>query len=142
MFDTLSGAQKAVVSLVFLVGAIAAVFVPSYDLNFTESVVALVGPVFALIGVFSAKVFSPETFEKSLQQLMGAGLAVVGYFTTVPASTEMDLAVLVGAIVSVFAVAKTKNSDYVYGVEQAAATGADDAFVLSQPDDVDQKDLF
>src|SRR5262245_47811580 len=101
---SLSNATKAVVSAVFLVGAILALVIPGYDVSFTEACAALIGPLFAVVGVFAAQTFSPDTFEKSLNQLWGAAAAVIGYFTEVPASTGMKVTVLIGALVSVAAI--------------------------------------
>lgn len=115
---SLSTAQKAIVSGIFLLGALAALLIPGYNVSFTDAVVALVGPVFAVIGVLLAKTYSPETFEKTLNQLYGAVASVIGYFVVIPASTSMKIVVLIGAIVSVVTVAKVKNQAYTYGIDQ------------------------
>lgn len=115
---SLSDAQKAIVSGLFLLGAIAALAIPGYDVSFTDLVVALVGPVFGVIAVFTAPTFSPETFEKTLNQLWAAVSGVIGYFVVIPASTSMKVVVLIGAIVSVAAVAYVKNKQYTYTIDK------------------------
>lgn len=118
MPTSLSNAKKAVIAAILLLGAIAALVVPGYDVDFTQAVVVLAGPVFGVIGVLTAKTFSPETFEKTLQELYAAVAGVLGFFITIPASTEMKVSYLIVAIVGVFAVAKVKNSNYTYGIQQ------------------------
>jgi hypothetical protein len=111
---SLSNAQKAAVAAVGLLGAILALVIPGYDLNFTQTVVALVGPVFGVIGVFVAKNHTPEDLGKALAALQAAALAVAGYFVEVPASTGMKITVLIGAVVAVVAVWWIPNSNYTY----------------------------
>ena len=100
--------QKALVSLLFLVFAVVGVFV-AVKPDFVEACVALVGPIFAVIGVFAAKNHSPEELQKGLEQLKGAALAIVGYFTVVPTTTIERITALIGAIGSAFAVYWTPN---------------------------------
>lgn len=121
---SLSNAQKAVLAAVGLLGALAALFIPDYDLSFTDAVVGLVGPVFAVIGVFAAKNHTPEDLQKALEAAKGAALAVVGYFTVVPAGTDMKVAVLIGAIATVFGVWWRPNTAYVYTLPSPEVTRA------------------
>lgn len=130
---SLSNAQKAVVSFVFLLGAVAALVIPGYNIGLTDAVSALIGPVFAVIGVFAAQTFSPETFEKSLMQLWGAATGVIGFFTEVPASTDMKVVVLIGAIASVAAVIFVKNRAYVYGVEKKVVYDVESSATTTPP---------
>lgn len=103
-------ARKAIVSLIFLIAAVVGLFV-TVDPGFVEACVALVGPVFAVVGVFAAENHSPKDLQKALEQLKGAALAVVGYFTVVPTSTAERITTLIGVVVSVLAVYWTSNDD-------------------------------
>ena len=105
--------QKAVVALLFLVLSAVAVFVvfpPDIgDVSFKDAVIALAGSVFATIGVFMDKNVTADDLSKAVTQFQGSVLAVVGYFTVVPTSTVENIAVTVGALVSVYAVYRTTN---------------------------------
>jgi hypothetical protein len=120
--------KKAVVSLVFLIAAAVGLFV-SVDPGFVEACVALVGPVFAVIGVFAADHHSAQDLQKALEQLKGGALAVVGYFTVVPTSTAERITTLVGVVVSVFAIywAENDNPSYEEGEGEAAVAPAAEA---------------
>lgn len=100
--------RKLLVSLIFAVAAVVGLFV-TIDPSFVQACVALVGPVFAVIGVFGAKNHSADDLQKALEQLKGAALTVVGYFTVVPPSTEAQIGTLIVAAVSVIAVYWTAN---------------------------------
>lgn len=104
----LSAVKKAVYAAVFLGFAIL-MLVLAPPIGLQGAVVALVGPVFAVIGVFAAKNHSPDDLQKALEALKGAALAVVGYFTAVPTGTDNKLVMLVGAIVMVFTVYWSRN---------------------------------
>lgn len=112
--------RKTLVSLIFLAAAVIGLFV-TVDHSFVELCVALVGPVFAVIGVFSAEHHSPEDLQKALEQLKGAALGVVGYFTVVPESTEAQIGTLIGIIVSFAAVYWTTNDNPSYEEGEAVA---------------------
>jgi chromate transport protein ChrA len=100
---SLAEVQKAIISLLFLAGGAVGLFVATKP-GFVEACVALVGPVFAAIGVFAAKNHTADDLQKALEQLKGAALAIVGYFTVVPTTTGERITALIGAVVSVFAV--------------------------------------
>ncbi|MGH2975363.1 MAG: hypothetical protein ACRDLL_10935 [Solirubrobacterales bacterium] len=100
--------KKAIVSLVFLGAAVVGLFV-AMDPNFVQACVSLVGAVFAVIGVFSARNHNVEDLQKALEQLKGTALVVVGYFTVVPTTTAERITAIVGGIVSVIAVYWTSN---------------------------------
>ena len=95
--------RKLIVSLLFAVAAVVGLFV-TLDPTFVEACAALVGPIFAVIGVFGATDHTAAELQKALEQLKGAGLTVVGYFTVVPPSTEARISTLIVAVASVFGV--------------------------------------
>jgi hypothetical protein len=99
----LAEVRKLIVSSIFAVAAVVGLFV-TIDPTFVQACVALVGPVFAVIGVFSATDKSSDELQKALEQLKGAALTVVGYFTVVPPSTAARISTLIVAIASVFGV--------------------------------------
>jgi hypothetical protein len=100
--------KKAAVALVTLILAMIGLFV-AVEPGFTEACVSLTGAVFAVFGVFAAKNSDPEDIQKALEQFKGAALAVVGYFTVVPTSTVEKIGIMIGALVSIYAVWKTSN---------------------------------
>lgn len=95
--------RKLIVSVIFAVAAVVGLFV-TIDPSFTEACVGLVGPVFAVIGVFGAKNHTADDLQKALEQLKGAGLTVVGYFTVVPPSTSARIGTLIVAFASIVGV--------------------------------------
>lgn len=97
-------ARKTVVAIISLIGAVVAIFFTGYDPNFTQACVALAGALFAVAGVFMAKNHTEKDLSKAVSQLQGAALTVVGYFVTVQPDTAHQIAILSGAVVSVFAV--------------------------------------
>jgi hypothetical protein len=105
--------RKAIVSLIFLVAAVVGLFV-AVEPGFVEACVALVGPVFAVIGVFGAEHHTAKDLQKALEQFKGAALTVVGYFTVVPTSTAERITTLIGVVASVFAVYWTSNDNPSY----------------------------
>ncbi len=105
---SLSQAKKAVVSLVFA-GAAAAAFIVQFDPNLTESLVALTGAVFAVIGVFVSKNHTEDDLSKAVSQLQGSALSVVGFFTVVPTTTVEKVTALVASLLSVYGVYKVTN---------------------------------
>lgn len=109
MLYPLTEVNKAVVSGVFVLGAIAALVFADYDPTFTEAVVVLTGAVFALIGVFMSKNHTIDDLSKAVSQLQGAALFVVGYFSTIEPGTVEKITVLMGALVSAYAVYRVQN---------------------------------
>jgi hypothetical protein len=115
-------AKKAVVSAIFLIGAIAALVLSNYDPGFTEACVALAGSVFAVIGVFLSKNHTEDDLSKAVSQLQGGALTVIGYFVTVQPGTVQKITILAGAAVSVIAVFWVSN-DMPYGPPPGAPAG-------------------
>lgn len=105
---SLSEVRKGLVAVLFLGLAVAALFT-TISPSFTVAVIALVGPVFAVIGVFAAKHHSADDLQKALEQLKGAVIGVLGFFVAVPSSTQTKVSVIIGAAVSVLAVYWTRN---------------------------------
>jgi hypothetical protein len=99
----LAEVRKLIVSLIFAGAAVVGLIV-TIDPSFVEACVALVGPVFAVIGVFGATDKSSDELQKALEQLKGAALTVVGYFTVVPPSTAARISTLIVAACSVLGV--------------------------------------
>jgi hypothetical protein len=93
------------VSLVFVVGYAVTLFVSVPDVNFVPACATLLLAVFGLVEVFLKGAPNPVDFSKALKQLQAAGTAVAIYFVTIPASTTNKISVLIGAIVSAFAIA-------------------------------------
>lgn len=108
---SLSQVLKLVTSVIFVGGAVAALIFNKFDPNFTQAVVALAGAVVAAIGVFAAKNATEDDYSKAVAQLQGAAVFVVGFFTTVPTSTVEKVTILVGALLSVFFVARAPGPD-------------------------------
>ena len=122
-------AKKAVVSAIFLIGAVVALIFSDYDPGFTEAAVALAGSVFAVAGVFMSKNHTEDDLSKAVSQLQGAALTVVGYFATVQPGTVQKITILAGAVVSVIAVYWARNDPPAEGPAPAPAAPADAAAV-------------
>lgn len=89
---------------VFVIGYGVTLFVAVPGVGFIPACAALVPAVFGLIEVFTKAAPSSEDLSKALKQLQAAGTAVVVYFIAVPADTTNKIGVLIGAVVSFFAV--------------------------------------
>lgn len=99
----LSELKKAVVATVALGLSVAALYW-KIDPSFSQACIALVGPIFGVVGVFAAKHHSADDLQKALEQAKAAALAVVGFFVTVPASTSDRIGFVIVAIGSVVGV--------------------------------------
>jgi hypothetical protein len=106
---SLNEVKKAIVSIFVLVAAAVGLFATT-DPNFIQACTALIGAVFAVIGVFAAKNHTPDDLQKALEQFKGAALSVVGYFVVVPTSTGDQIGALIGLIVAFAAVYWTPNA--------------------------------
>lgn len=100
--------RKFVVAAVIVALAAVAFFV-TYDPGFEDAVVALTGAIFAVIGVFADKNHTVDDVSKALTFLQGSAISVVGFFATVPAATETQVGVLVGALVAAYGIWYTAN---------------------------------
>jgi hypothetical protein len=110
-FDySLSELRKAIVSVIYLGGMVAALILTGYDPGFTEALIALVGPVFGVVGVFLAKNHSPDDLQKALEQVKAAALTCVGYFVVIPTSTETKLVILIGSVAAAYGVYYRTNA--------------------------------
>lgn len=78
-------------------------------MGFEGSVLALVGPVFVLVGVFVAKNHTPDDFRKALEAATGAAVTVASYWTQVPASWDNKIALGITLLVSIVGVAWSTN---------------------------------
>jgi uncharacterized membrane protein len=108
---TYDEAKKAVVSAVFLVAYIVGlILLGAPDLGFAELCVAVVGPAFAVAAVFMETNATSEDLSKAIGQLQGAVLAVVGYFTVIDPETIEVIGVIVGGLISVYTVFRTRNT--------------------------------
>jgi hypothetical protein len=111
---SLDEVRKAAVACAFLILSALALFVvfPADigEVSFKDAVIALTGSVFATIGVFMDKNVTADDLSKAVTQFQGSALAVVGYFTVVPTSTVEKITLLVGALLSAYAVYRTVNA--------------------------------
>jgi hypothetical protein len=109
MSYSLAQVRKTIVSLVVLAGAVVALFWTGFDPNLTQAVVVLVGAAFGVLAVFTTKNATPDDWSKAAAQLQAAALSVVGFFVTVPASTETKVGVVIAALLSAYAVFRVPN---------------------------------
>lgn len=121
---SLAEAKKTVISALFFAGAVLALVLSDYDPNFTNDVVALAGALFATIGVFLAKNHTEDDLSKTVAQLQGAALTVVGYFATVQPGTVEKITIISGALISVYAVYRANNAMEYSGAPAPAAAQA------------------
>lgn len=101
--------KKVIVSVIALGLAAAALFT-QIEPGFSTACIALVGPVFGVVGVFAAKHHSADDLQKALEQAKAAAMGVIGYFVTVPASTTSRITFLIVAASSVVGVYWAKRN--------------------------------
>lgn len=93
-----------ITAAIFVIGYGVTLFVTAPGINFIPAVAALVPAVFGMVEVFLKPTHGAADLSKALKQLQAAATAVVAYFIVVPASTTNKIGVLIGAVVSFFAV--------------------------------------
>lgn len=106
--------RKTLVAIVALGCAVAGIFISGFNPNFQQAAIMLIGSVFAVIGVLCAKNHTEDDLSKAVAQLQGSALTVVGYFTQIPTSTAGKIGLIVGALLSMYAVWRVPNANTVY----------------------------
>lgn len=99
---SLAESRKAVIAAIYFVFAVImlAGFVPA--VGFEEAVLALVGPLYGVIGVFLAKNHSADDLQKALEALKAAALSAVSFYVAVPDSTGATITMLItGAVMAI-----------------------------------------
>jgi hypothetical protein len=102
------------VALVALGCAVAGIFVSGFNPNFQQSAIMLIGSVFAVISVLTAKNHSEDDLSKAVAQLQGSAMTVLGYFLVIPTSTAGKIGLIVGALLSMYAVWRIPNANTTY----------------------------
>lgn len=96
---SLSELKAAIIAGLYLIFAVVMLLFVVPPVGFEEAVIAIVGPTFALIGVFTATEHSPGDLQKALESLKATIMTAIGFFAAVPASTANNLEMLIGGIV-------------------------------------------
>jgi hypothetical protein len=107
---SLAESRKAVVAALYLVFSIVMLAGVVPHVGFEEAVIAVVGPAYAVIGVFMAKNHSVDDLQKALEALKAAITTTLGFYIAVPASTANILEMLITGIVMAVGVWWTKNA--------------------------------
>lgn len=98
----------AAIPLVFVLLSFVFGWIP--PMGFEGSVIAVVPPLFILIGTFVATNHSPTDFRKALEAFVGSVVTVISYWTQVPASWDNKIALGITLIVAVIGVAWSTNA--------------------------------
>lgn len=101
--------RKSMLALTIFLGA-ALAYVLHFDPSFGVALEALVGGVFAVIGVFAAPQFSEQDLSKSLTFAVGALFSVLKFLGIENASLETEIYTFLGLVVAVIAVWWTGNA--------------------------------
>jgi hypothetical protein len=107
---SLSELKKALfagIPLVFVLLSFLFGWIP--PLGFEGSVLAVIPPLFVLIGVFVATNHSATYFRKALEAFVGSVVTVISYWTQVPASWDNKIALGITLIVAIVGVAWSSN---------------------------------
>lgn len=100
---------KALTSGIFAVGAIVGLFV-TVDPNLVQAITVLGLAVLSTVVVFGTKNHTVDDYSKAINQLEFAGIAVVGYFATVPQTTSSAIIAATGAVISAISVLFIPNA--------------------------------
>jgi hypothetical protein len=90
--------SAAIISVIYLAFAVVMLFIIP-PVGFMGAVIALVGPLFAVIGVFEATEHSPGDLQKALEALKGAAFTAVSFYVAVPASAANVAEMLITGVV-------------------------------------------
>lgn len=100
---------KAAVAATMLGFACLGFFV-AYDPNLVQATVVVVLSLSTVVSVFLKKNASFDDVTKAVEQLKGSVLTAVGFIATVPAATEVQVGVLVAAVLSFYPVWRFSNA--------------------------------
>ncbi len=134
---SLSQAKAMVLQFVASALLLAGAFI-AFDPSTEVAVTGVVTAVFGVIGVFAAKNITADQANKSLVSLLNSGVVLASLMTSVPDDLVAKGATVIGALVPPLLVFLSKNSIHDYTGTGAAVNEPDAAFILSQPDDVDE----
>lgn len=101
--------RKTVVAGLYLIFSVVmlAGFVP--HVGFQEAVLAVVGPLYSVIGVFLAKNHDPADLQKALEALKAAFMTAISFYVAVPEATNEAVTLLIGGVVMAVGVYWARN---------------------------------
>lgn len=105
---SLSELKAAIIAGIYLVFAILMLHY-AVPIGLESACVALVGPAFALIQVFTTTEHSPMDLQKALEALRGAAITLIGFYVAVPDSTNEQLTVVIVGIVAAIGIAWSRR---------------------------------
>ena len=106
---SLAQLKVALIQLVATVVLVVGFFV-TLNRGTTAAWQALVVAVFGVIGVFTAKNFTADSFNKSLTSLLTSVVGVINLYATVPTSTVQKIETLIPALIVPLLVLIFKNA--------------------------------
>lgn len=98
----------AIIALLYL-GFSIVVLWTSVPVGFEAATVALVGPTFAVIQVFTATELSPGDLGKALEALKGVAVTFIGFFVAVPEATSTQLSIVIVGLIGVISIAIARS---------------------------------
>lgn len=107
---SLAESRKAIVAAIYFGFAIVMLVGVVPHVGFENAVLALVGPGYAVAGVFLAKHHSVDDLQKALEALKAAALTAVSFYVATPASIGNVMTMLITGIVMAAGVYWTRNA--------------------------------
>lgn len=102
--------RKALVGAVYVVFAIGMLIFGAPKVGFEHAVLAMIGPLFMVYGVFAAKNHTPDELAKSLEALKAAVFSALSYYVVIPNSTGEAITMLIAGVVVAVGVRLTPNA--------------------------------
>lgn len=107
---SLAESRKAVVAAIYFGFAIVMLVGVVPHVGFQHAVLALVGPTYAVVGVFLAKNHTPDDLQKALEALKAAFTTAITFYIAVPASIGNVMTMLITGIVMAVGVYWARNA--------------------------------
>lgn len=102
--------RKALVAVIYVAFALGMLIFGAPKVGFEHAVLAIVGPLFMVYGVFNAKNHTPDEVAKSLEALKAAVFSALAYVVTVPNSYGEAITMLIAGVVVAYGVRLTPNA--------------------------------
>jgi hypothetical protein len=123
-FDySLKEVSAAIIAGLYLLFAIA-ILVFAVPIGLEAATVALVGPTFTVIAVFTSTEHSPMDLQKALEALKGVAVTFISFFVAVPASTVTHLSVVIVGLVGVVSIVWARSGKVSRTAVTRAGAGA------------------
>jgi hypothetical protein len=91
--------KKALVAGLYVIFAAVMLIGFAPPVGFESAVLAIVGPLGAVVLVFEAKNHTPDDVQKALEALKAAVFSAIAYYVTIPNSTGEAITMLIAGVV-------------------------------------------